>query len=85
VTAAVEPVLAPIAGGSPEADEEAAPTAPAAPSAGSALSAATRTMPHPEVALVAVVFSAACIFFGIIPGPLFDLAAHAGNAVAGIF
>jgi NADH-quinone oxidoreductase subunit N len=79
VTAQVEPVLAPIAGGSPEADAE------PAPSGGSGWSAAVRTMPHPEVAFVAVVFAAASIFFGIFPSPLFNLAAHAGQSIAGIF
>ena len=29
--------------------------------------------------------AAASIFFGIFPSPLFDLAAHAGNAFAGLF
>ena len=42
-------------------------------------------MPHPEVAFVAVVFAAASIFFGIFPSPLFNLAAHAGQSIAGIF
>jgi NADH-quinone oxidoreductase subunit N len=56
--------LAPIAGGSPEAD--AAPPA-AAP------------FTHPAVALVAMVCSAAVIFFGIFPSPLFNLAAHAAQ------
>ncbi len=76
-----EMALAPIAGGSPEADEE----LPGAPATGSAFSAAIRTMPHPEVVLVAVVFAAASIFFGIFPSPLFNLAAHAGQGLAGIF
>jgi NADH-quinone oxidoreductase subunit N len=40
---------------------------------------------HPEVALVAILFAAATIFFGIIPGPLFSLVHHAGDALAGIF
>jgi NADH-quinone oxidoreductase subunit N len=59
--------LAPIAGGSPEADAVAA--------------AATRRRVFPEVTLVAVVCGAACIVFGIIPQPLFELAAHAGRAL----
>ena len=42
-------------------------------------------MPQPEVVLVAVGFSAACIFFGIFPAPLFHLAAHAGHAISGLF
>jgi NADH-quinone oxidoreductase subunit N len=41
--------------------------------------------PHPEVVLVAVLFAAASIFFGIFPTPLFQLAAHAGQAISGIF
>ncbi len=72
------PALAPIAGGSPEADalgEDGAATA--APS-----SLSSR---FPEVTLVAVVFGAACIVFGVFPSPLFDLAAHAGRAIGGIF
>jgi NADH-quinone oxidoreductase subunit N len=67
--------LAPIAGGSPEADTMAETGWPT--SAGA--------VPHPEVALVAVVFGALCVVFGIIPSPLFHLAAHAGNAISGLF
>jgi NADH-quinone oxidoreductase subunit N len=59
-----------IAGGSPEADS-AHPV-----EAGSA---------HPEIVLVAVVFGAASVFFGIFPSPLFDLVSHAGHAIGGIF
>jgi len=81
VPAGGEMALAPIAGGSPEADEEPI----SAPSSGGGWSAAVSTMPHPEVALVAVVFAAASIFFGIVPSPLFNLAAHAGQGLAGIF
>ena len=40
---------------------------------------------QPEVAFVAGLFAAASIFFGIFPSPLFDLAAHAGNALPGLF
>jgi NADH-quinone oxidoreductase subunit N len=40
---------------------------------------------RPEVVLVAVVFSAASVFFGIFPSPLFNLVAHAGHALSGIF
>jgi NADH-quinone oxidoreductase subunit N len=72
------PALAPIAGGSPEADavvpDGSARTAP--PSLSSRF---------PEVTLVAVVFGAACVVFGVFPSPLFDLAAHAGRAISGIF
>jgi NADH-quinone oxidoreductase subunit N len=65
--------LAPIAGGSPEADVD----ADWPPSA--------RSVPHPEVVLVAIVFGGLCVLFGIIPSPFFHLAAHAGNAISGIF
>jgi NADH-quinone oxidoreductase subunit N len=64
----------PIAGGSQEADAEAAGTL-----------AADRAAPHPELVLVAVVFAAACVFFGVLPSPLFHLASHAGAALTGIF
>src|SRR5581483_11854017 len=66
--------LAPIAGGSPEADSE--------PSEWPGLATA---VPQPEVALVAGVFAAAAVFFGIVPSPLFHLAAHAGHAISGLF
>jgi NADH-quinone oxidoreductase subunit N len=66
--------LAPIAGGSIEADEwEEGPGA-----AGSALA-------YPELTFVAVGFAAATIFFGIFPSPLFHLAEHAANALTGLF
>ena len=63
--------LAPIAGGSPEADEW---------DVGGPASAGAR-LRYPEVAFVAVVFAAATIFFGIFPSPLFHLATHAANAL----
>jgi NADH-quinone oxidoreductase subunit N len=72
------PILAPIAGGSPEADAL-GPDGDTVPASSSSLS--TR---FPEVTLVAVVFGAACIVFGIFPSPLFNLAAHAGQAI-GLF
>ena len=66
--------LATIAGGSFEADEwEEGPGA-----AGAALA-------YPELVFVAVGFAAAVIFFGIFPTPLFHLAAHAANAIGGLF
>ncbi len=84
--------LAPIAGGSPEADDW-----PLPPIAGGSVSAdaggaprradphrASRMIEFPEVALVAAVFGAATVVFGIIPGPLFHLAAHAGAALTGL-
>jgi len=43
------------------------------------------SVPYPEVVFVAVVFSAASVFFGIFPSPLFNLAAHAGSAIGGLF
>jgi NADH-quinone oxidoreductase subunit N len=75
----------PIAGGSQEADP--APVrggefVPADESPGTA--AAPRTLQF-EVAYVALAFTAAVIFFGIVPSPLFRFAAHAGRAIAGLF
>jgi NADH-quinone oxidoreductase subunit N len=60
-----------IAGGSQEADALAAPTAPAGG--------------QPEVLLVAWIAAAATIVLGIVPQPLFELAADAGRALTGIF
>ena len=72
-------ILAPIAGGSPEADALGAdgPPATAFP--------ASISSRFPEVTLVAVVFGAACVVFGVFPSPLFNLAAHAGQAIGGLF
>jgi NADH-quinone oxidoreductase subunit N len=90
----------PIAGGSHEADPPAPGGSPAgdppAPVAGgfSALledgpagdtAPAATGLAHREIAFVAFMFAAASIFFGIFPSPLFDFAAHAGHAIAGIF
>jgi NADH-quinone oxidoreductase subunit N len=58
-----------IAGGSQQADE--------------LVAAATR--PQPEVLAVAWIAAAATIVLGIVPQPLFDLAADAGRALTGIF
>jgi len=58
-----------IAGGSQEAD--------------ALVAAATR--PQPEILLVAWLAAAATIVLGIVPQPLFDLAADAGRALTGIF
>jgi NADH-quinone oxidoreductase subunit N len=67
--------LAPIAGGSPEADEQGGfAAAPRTSGVATARSA-------PEITAVALLFAAACVFFGIFPSPLFDLAAHAGRAL----
>jgi NADH-quinone oxidoreductase subunit N len=72
---------APIAGGSQELDE-----APAESSGdGSSWPGPSESAGHPEALLVAVVFSAASIFFGIFPTPLFQLAAHASHAFTGLF
>jgi NADH-quinone oxidoreductase subunit N len=67
--------LAPMAGGSQEADEA------QEASAGGGWGLRHR----PEVALVGVGSAAAVVFFGIIPSPLFDFAWHAGHAIAGLF
>jgi len=58
--------------GSPEADAEGWPRPDEA-------------VAYPEVTLVAIVFGAASVLFGIIPQPLFDLTAHAGRALGGLF
>jgi NADH-quinone oxidoreductase subunit N len=83
--------LAPIAGGSQEADE--APT----PAFGEALSpqdsAAQPTSPgaregllrQPEVVLVGVLFATAVVVFGVFPSPLFTFAWHAAHAITGLF
>ena len=72
--------LAPIAGGSPEAD--------ALPDAGDGGGGggAVRALPSPfePVRFVAVLFATASVFFGIFPTPLFKLAAHAGRAITGL-
>jgi NADH-quinone oxidoreductase subunit N len=47
--------------------------------------ASAESAPRPEVVLVAVVFGAASVFFGIFPSPLFSLVAHAGHALSGLF
>jgi NADH-quinone oxidoreductase subunit N len=66
--------LAPIAGGSPEADVLGFADPPDS-------SEGPRGGPFIEVTLVAVVFAAASVFLGIFPSPLFRLAAHAGRAL----
>jgi hypothetical protein len=42
-------------------------------------------LPYPEVVALAALFGALTVIFGVIPGPLFDLASHAGAAITGIF
>ena len=66
--------LAPIAGGSLEADEWDEGTGEAG-----------ANLRYPEIVFVAVAFAAATIFFGIFPSPLFNLAAHAANALPALF
>jgi NADH-quinone oxidoreductase subunit N len=68
--------LAPIAGGSPEAD-----ALGGVGGAGGEMTEGPRGGPFLEVVLVGVVFGAASVFFGIFPSPLFNLAAHAGRAL----
>ena len=65
----------PIAGGSPEADLAAA---------GGGASVVERLTPDPELLVVAGVFGALCVVFGVIPGPVFQFVAHAGAALAGL-
>ncbi|MEA2197912.1 MAG: NADH-quinone oxidoreductase subunit [Solirubrobacteraceae bacterium] len=64
-----------IAGGSPEADDADAGGWPAP----------DRAVANAEIAIVAAVFGAAGVVFGIIPSPLLRLVAHAGRSIAGIF
>jgi NADH-quinone oxidoreductase subunit N len=42
-------------------------------------------LPYPEVAFLGAAFGAMTIVFGVIPGPIFHLAAHAGAALTGLF
>ena len=42
-------------------------------------------LPFAAFVALAVLFGALTVFFGVIPGPLFDLASHAGAAITGIF
>ena len=76
--------LAPIAGGSPEADALAGGDRETVATGDGDADPDTKPV-QVEVVSVAVVFAAACIVFGIIPGPLFHLASHAGAALTGIF
>ncbi len=91
--------LAPMAGGSQEADENlpsgerpgdgpkpafgALP--PAEPPVAEAATETWGNVRPPEIAFVGIVFAAAVVFFGIIPSPLFNFAWHAGHAITGIF
>jgi NADH-quinone oxidoreductase subunit N len=84
--------LAPIAGGSPDADAADGLTGGGSSSGtgdGDGVGAVRGQRRHGqggagplgEITLVAVAFGAACVGFGIIPSPLFTLAAHAGRAL----
>jgi len=83
--------LPPIAGASGEPEPAPASASGAGAGAGAGPAEAGgwpgsgESAPRPEVVLVAVVFGAASVFFGIFPSPLFNLAAHAGHALSGIF
>jgi NADH-quinone oxidoreductase subunit N len=77
--------LAPIAGGSPEADDaEPSDIIPVTPGVAAGRLGAAWAPPVGEVTFVAVGFAAACVVFGVFPSPLFDLAAHAGRALTGL-
>jgi NADH-quinone oxidoreductase subunit N len=69
-----------LAGGSPELDEEGAGELAGAAGDPDLPPAQVRD-PQPEILAVAVLAGAATIFFGIIPGPLFDLVHGAGAAL----
>ncbi len=87
VTAAAQ-AFAPIAGGSPEADDDRAPRAELGGSLDhvpASEPAPERPLAEPELTGVAVLFGSAVVFFGIFPSPLFSLAAHAGQAISGLF
>jgi NADH-quinone oxidoreductase subunit N len=73
------PALAPMAGGSQEADANGA-----LPLAGGEGAPAAPARVQPEVLLVAWLCGAATIALGIVPGPLFRLAGYAGRALTGL-
>jgi NADH-quinone oxidoreductase subunit N len=66
-------MLAPIAGGAQDDPEGFADERAIVPS------------DSPQTTFVALLFGAATVFFGIVPGPLFHFAAHAGHALSGLF
>jgi NADH-quinone oxidoreductase subunit N len=72
-----EGALPTLAGGSQELDGD--PSESAGPVGASG--AGGRVAPQPEVVLVAVAAGAATLFFGVIPGPLFDLVRGVGGAL----
>jgi NADH-quinone oxidoreductase subunit N len=78
--------LAPLAGGSSEADGELSGGPGAGAGVGGAVAVGERrgaawSVPDPEIVFVAVVFAAATIVFGIFPSPVFHLADHAASAL----
>jgi len=80
-----------MAGGSPEADADAAGAVPARRERGGVAAAEQSARPpvgrrlrQPEVAFVAVLCALATVVFGIYPEPLFDLARDAGAAIASL-
>jgi NADH-quinone oxidoreductase subunit N len=69
----------------PEAADAAAVAGPAGrPALAGGAAGADALRAQPEVWLVAVLFGAATLFFGIIPSPLFDLAVRAGAALGNL-
>jgi NADH-quinone oxidoreductase subunit N len=86
-----EAAFAPIAGGSPEADAE--PDEIPVPVSGglpeqrppATISIGRVSIPQPEIAFVALLSAAVVVVFGIVPSPLFNFAAHAGQAITGLF
>ncbi|MBV9310269.1 MAG: NADH-quinone oxidoreductase subunit N [Solirubrobacterales bacterium] len=89
--AAPTPALAPIAGGSGE-EETSGDGAPSVRATGNGDGSGSsdavgseESSRRPELAFAAILFGAASVFFGIFPSPLFNLAAHAGHALSGLF
>jgi NADH-quinone oxidoreductase subunit N len=72
-----------LAGGSSELDADS--LEPGVGLADAAMQATAANGLQLEVAFVAVLAGAATLFFGIVPGPLFDLVHHAGGAISGLF
>jgi NADH-quinone oxidoreductase subunit N len=68
-----------------EAPETVAPLGPPRPALAGGAPEADVVGPQWEVGAVAVLFGAATLFFGIVPGPLFDLVRDAGGALTGLF
>ena len=72
--------LAPIAGGSPDADAQ-LPVGRCRRSRAARPRRDAKSEAYPEVMFVAVVFAAATIVFGVFPEPIFNFVAHAGRAL----